>query len=69
MIINSMNHPIKIGQIFYDDRNERYIIPDGVGADPKCYSCVVEELNENGDLAFVGRQEFKSYELERMVRK
>lgn len=69
MIINSMRHPIKLGQIFYDDRNGRYITPDGVGADPNAYSCIVEELDDEGELVVVGRQLFKSYELERMVRK
>lgn len=41
---------IELGMRFYDERHGRYITPDGVGANPKCYSCIVEEFDEDGEL-------------------
>ena len=54
---------IKLGTRFFDEREGRYITPDGVGCDPNVYSCVVEELNDSGDFEISGRQLFTVGEL------
>ena len=54
---------IKLGQMRYDERNGRYIEPDGTGCDPKCYSCLVYETTETGDLRLDGRYLFMEHEL------
>ena len=64
-----MKNPIKLGERFYDERNGRYITPDGVGCDPKCYFCIVEEITEEGDLVVVERALFMAFELEKMKRR
>jgi hypothetical protein len=56
---------IKLGQMRYDERNGRYIEPDGVGADPKVFSCLVYEISETGDLELDGRYLFTKSELEK----
>lgn len=56
---------IKLGQMRYDECNGRYIEPDGVGADPKVFSCLVHEISETGDLELDGRYLFTKSELEK----
>ena len=56
---------IKLGQMRYDERNGRYIEPDGTGIDPKVYSCLVYEISETGDLELDGRYLFSRSELEK----
>lgn len=41
---------LRIGDRFYDERNGRYLTVDGVGCDPKCYDCIQEEPDVEGDL-------------------
>lgn len=53
------------GTVFYDESNGRYITPDGVGSNPKVFSCVVEEFDENGELEVTSRQLFTLYELQK----
>ena len=45
---------LKLGQKFFDDRNCRYLTVNGVGCDPKVYSCIQEELvcDEQGNSDF-----------------
>lgn len=62
-------NPIELGTRFYDERNGRYITPDGVGCDPNCYSCIVEEADEEGDLVVVDRALFMAFELNNMQRR
>lgn len=54
---------IKLGSVFYDEYNDRYITVDGVGCDPKCYSCFVEERQDDGEYKIVDRQLFMLNEL------
>ena len=53
---------IKMGDRFYDERNGRYLTVDGVGADPKVFCCIVEEI-EDEDYTVTGRQLFNMNEL------
>lgn len=59
----------KMGDKFYDDRNGRYLTVDGVGCDPKCYECIVEEAAEDGDLIVTGRVLMMQGELAKMERR
>ena len=62
-------NPIELGTRFYDERNGRYITPDGVGVDPRCYSCIVEEFDEDGELVVSDRLLFMEYELRHFERR
>ena len=59
---------IKIGDRFYDERNDRYLTADGCGCDPKCWSCIVEEMNEDGEYEIADRALFMQGELEKMIK-
>ena len=54
---------IKNGTRFYDEMNGRYITTDGTGTDPRCWSCIVEEMNDEGEYEVTGRQIFTENEL------
>ena len=53
------------GMTFYDESNSRYLTTDGVGRDPRVFSCIVEEFNDEGELEIVGRQLFTVNELKK----
>lgn len=64
------NPQIELNVTIYDSLNGRYITPEEVGADPKCYICSIEEYNEFFEyFEFVGRQLFTRGELERIIRR
>lgn len=44
---------IKIGELFYDSFNDRYLQPDGIGSDLK-WRCIVRQGNIDGDYELVG---------------
>ena len=39
---------LKCGETFWDKRNERLLIIDGVSRDPKVYHCLSYEIDEFG---------------------
>lgn len=61
---------IKIGDRFFDDKNGRYLTVDGVVCDPKCYSCIQEEPDENDpdDIIVTGKILMMRGELEKMIK-
>lgn len=60
---------VNIGDRFYDEHNSRMLTVDGVGCDPNCFSCVQEELTEDGqDLEITGRVNMMRNELAHMSR-
>lgn len=65
-----MNKIIKNGDMFYDNKEDRYLTVDGFGCDPNVCACVIRErvfFNEDDyDLEITGRQLFTKYELSRM---
>ena len=40
---------IQIGTKFYDERNDRYVTVCKIDPVSKVYSCIVDELNDNGE--------------------
>lgn len=60
---------IRIGDKFYDAKEGRYITTDGQGCDPRCWSCIVEEANEEGEFEVTGRQLFMESELKKFERR
>ena len=59
---------IELNVTIYDSLNDRYITPEAVSENPKCYICSIEEYNEFFDeFEFVGRDIFTRRELERML--
>jgi len=56
---------IKLGTMYYDERNGRYISVSGVGRDPNCYYCNVWEMNFNGDYELIDSQNFMEGELKK----
>lgn len=59
---------IKIGQCYYDERNDRYITTESTGCDPKVWRCTVEEYDADiDDIAISGMQLFNESELRKMV--
>ena len=48
-----MKKAITIGMRFYDERNGCILTTNGVGCDPKVWSCDVEELGDNGEFELV----------------
>lgn len=56
---------LKIGQRFYDERNGRYLTITGVGANPKAYDCVQEEMDEENvdELVVTDKVLMNEYEL------
>lgn len=55
---------MKNGQRFFDEMNGRYLTTDGHGCDPHVWSCIVEEINEDGtDYEMTGRTLFTETEL------
>ena len=56
------------GDVFYDERNGRYLTADGHGADPKCWRCIQEEMNEDGEYEVTDTVLMMQGELERMAR-
>ena len=57
---------MKNGDVFYDERNGRYLTVDGFGCDPKVAAWVVEEMGDDGEYEITGRQLFNVNELKRM---
>lgn len=54
---------MKNGKTFYDEMNGRYLTTDGHGVDPHLWSCIVEEMDENGEFETTGRALFTETEL------
>lgn len=58
---------IKIGDRFYDERHNRYLVTTGTGCDPRCWHCLVEEYNENtGEFELADDALFMAGELAKM---
>ena len=57
---------IKIGCRFYDEYNGRYLTVNGVGCDPNCFHCVVEEIGDAGEFEVTGTALFMRNELKKM---
>ena len=61
---------IKLGDSFWDGRNGRVLTVDGQGIDPTVYSCIQEELTEDGeDFEVTDRVLMKEGELLKMERR
>jgi hypothetical protein len=64
-----MKNEIKMGDVFFDGNNSRFLTVDGVGQNPNCFACVQEEFNEDGELEVTGRVLLMRGELEKMERR
>jgi hypothetical protein len=61
---------LRIGDVFFDQRNGRYLTLDGKGCDPKVWACVAREYDENADdLLVSGRVLMRESELMKMGKK
>lgn len=58
-----MSKLIKIGDRFYCENNGTYITVDGVDRSSDILHCVVEEINDVGDLVAVGTSLYTAGEL------
>lgn len=56
---------IRKGMTFYDEQNDRYLTTSSAGKNPRCWSCIIEEPNAQGDLVITGSQCFTERELKR----
>lgn len=61
---------LRMGDVFFDERNGRYLTLDGVGCDPKVWECVEREYDESDDDWLVsGRVLMRESELMKMEKK
>lgn len=61
-----MRKEIKMGACFFDENRSRFLTVDGVGADPNCFNCIQEEIENGQDLIMTGRVWMTKGELEMM---
>ena len=54
---------VKIGDVFYYERNGRYVTVYANCYNPKCWCCSVEEMNEDGEYEVSEHKLFMEYEL------
>ena len=57
---------IKMGTYFFDEAQCRFLTVDAVGADPNCYCCIQEEIEDGSELVVTGRVWMYRGELEQM---
>lgn len=58
---------LRMGDVFFDERNGRYLTLDGKGCDPKVWACVEREYDESADDWLVsGRVLMRESELMKM---
>lgn len=61
-----MRKEIKMGSQYWDESQSRFLTVDGVGADPNCFNCIQEEIENGQDLVVTGRVWMYRGELQKM---
>ena len=61
-----MRKEIKMGNCYFDESQSRFLTVDGVGANPNCFNCIHEEIENGQDLVVTGRVWMTRGELEMM---
>ena len=57
---------IKMGACYFDENRARFLTVDGVGADPNCFNCIQEEIENGQDLVVTGRVWMYRADLQKM---